>query len=84
MSAATIIALLTSVITAPVLATMISFFKDRRKDKVAEDQLRVQALREVIDELRTEIGRLRDNIKELEEEIETLKHGGQGHKKPKP
>ena len=39
MSAATIIALLTSVITAPVLATMISYFKDRRKDKVAEDQL---------------------------------------------
>lgn len=73
MSSATIIALLTSVITAPVLATLISYFKDRRKDRVAEDGLRVDALREVIDELRAEILRLRENIKTLECEIERLK-----------
>lgn len=73
MNPATIIAILTSVITAPVLATLISYFKDRRKDKVAEDSLRVDALREVIDELRAEITRLRENIRTLECEIEHLK-----------
>lgn len=74
MNTTTLLAILTSVVTAPVLATLIGFVKDRRKDKASEDQIRVGTMREIIDELRTEVARLRETISDLEEEMETLKN----------
>ena len=68
-----LIALITSAVTAPVLSALVAWFREKGKDQVQEDHLRVTAMKEIIDELRAETKRLRDNINALEAELEELR-----------
>lgn len=73
MNATTIILLITTFISAPIATAIVSWIRDRKKDRASEEQITVATMKEVITELRLEVNRLHGYIKDLEAEIAELR-----------
>ena len=73
MTTPTIVLLITTFVSAPLMTAVVSWIRDRKKDRASEDQITVATMKEVITELRNEVTRLHGYIKNLEAEIEDLR-----------
>ena len=73
MTTPTIVLLITTFVSAPLMTAVVSWIRDRKKDRASEDQITVATMKEVITELRNEVTRPHGYIKNLEAEIEDLR-----------
>ena len=73
MNLTTIILLITTFISAPLATALVSWVRDRKKDRASEEQITVSTMKEVITELRLEVSRLHGYVKDLEAEVAELR-----------